>query len=178
MDDNYKSVIQPHKRLNPNMKDVVKAEVVKLLDVEIIYPIFDSAWVFDVWDIDFMGPFPKFNGNKFILLAIDYASKWVEAQALSTNYTRAMVNFLKRLFTRFGTPRIIISDGETHFCNTQLEKVLKHYGLHHGLATCYHPQMSGQVEVTNRKLKRILTKSMEQGKRNWSERLDDTLWAH
>ncbi|XP_039146792.1 uncharacterized protein LOC120284033, partial [Dioscorea cayenensis subsp. rotundata] len=70
------------------------------------------------------------------------------------------------------------SDRGTHFCNTQLEKVLKHYGVHHRLATPYHPQTSGQVEVINRELKRILTKTVDQGKRNWSEKLDDTLWAH
>ncbi|XP_039130933.1 uncharacterized protein LOC120267346 [Dioscorea cayenensis subsp. rotundata] len=74
--------------------------------------------------------------------------------------------------------RIIISDRGTHFCNKQLEKVLKRYGVHHRLVTPYHPQTSGQVEVTNRELKRILTKTVDQGKRDWSERLDDMLWAH
>nr|GEY16225.1 reverse transcriptase domain-containing protein [Tanacetum cinerariifolium] len=66
--------------------------------------------IFDVWGIDFMGPFPSSRGNKYILMAVDYLSKWVEAKALPTNDTRVVCKFLKSLFARFGTPRAIISD--------------------------------------------------------------------
>ncbi|GJY60021.1 reverse transcriptase domain-containing protein [Tanacetum coccineum] len=66
--------------------------------------------IFDVWGIDFMGPFPFSRGNKYILVAVDYLSKWVEAKALPTNDARVVVKFLKSLFARFGTPRAIISD--------------------------------------------------------------------
>ncbi|GJT95486.1 putative nucleotidyltransferase, ribonuclease H [Tanacetum coccineum] len=76
---------------------------------------------FDVWGIDFMGPFPSSNGNKYILVAIDYVSKWLEAQDFPTNDARNVVNFLKRLFTRFGIPKALISDRGTHFCNYQME---------------------------------------------------------
>ncbi|GKC12942.1 reverse transcriptase domain-containing protein [Tanacetum coccineum] len=73
--------------------------------------------IFDVWGIDFMGPFPSSHGNKYILVAIDYLSKWVEAKALPTNDARVVVKFLKSLFARFGTPRAIISDRRDHnFC--------------------------------------------------------------
>nr|GFC70989.1 reverse transcriptase domain-containing protein [Tanacetum cinerariifolium]GFC83199.1 reverse transcriptase domain-containing protein [Tanacetum cinerariifolium] len=66
--------------------------------------------IFDVWGIDFMGLFPSSKGNKYILVAVDYLSKWVEAKALPTNDARAVVKFLKSLFSRFGTPKAIISD--------------------------------------------------------------------
>ncbi|GKA79698.1 reverse transcriptase domain-containing protein [Tanacetum coccineum] len=66
--------------------------------------------IFDVWGIDFMGPFPSSNGNKYILVAIDYVSKWVEAQAFPASDARNVVNFLKRLFARFGIPKALISD--------------------------------------------------------------------
>nr|GEY84868.1 reverse transcriptase domain-containing protein [Tanacetum cinerariifolium] len=66
--------------------------------------------IFDVWGIYFMGPFPSSKGNKYILVAIDYLSKWVEAKALPTNNARVVVKFLKSLFSRFGTPKAIISD--------------------------------------------------------------------
>ncbi|GJY17802.1 reverse transcriptase domain-containing protein [Tanacetum coccineum] len=66
--------------------------------------------IFDVWGIDFMGPFPSSRGNKYILVAVDYLSKWVEAKALPTNDARVVVKFLKYLFSRFRTPRAIISD--------------------------------------------------------------------
>ncbi|GJT51038.1 reverse transcriptase domain-containing protein [Tanacetum coccineum] len=106
--------------------------------------------IFDVWGIDFMGPFPSSHGNKYILVAVDYLSKWVEAKALPTNDARVVVKFLKSLFARFGTPRAIISDRGTHFCNDQFAKVMSKYGVTHRLATAYHPQTSGQVEVSNR----------------------------
>ncbi|GJZ02591.1 reverse transcriptase domain-containing protein [Tanacetum coccineum] len=63
--------------------------------------------IFDVWGIDFMGPFPSSKGNKYILVAVDYLSKWVEAKALPTNDARVVCKFLKSLFARFGTPRAI-----------------------------------------------------------------------
>ncbi|GJT95407.1 putative nucleotidyltransferase, ribonuclease H [Tanacetum coccineum] len=81
--------------------------------------------VFDIWGLDFMGPFPNLNGNKYILVAVDYVSKWVKAQALPTNNARVVIKFLRRLFAIFGVPKALISDRGTHFCNSQLEKALQ-----------------------------------------------------
>ncbi|GJT67270.1 reverse transcriptase domain-containing protein [Tanacetum coccineum] len=137
--------------------------------------------IFDVWGIDFMGPFPSSRGNKYILVAVDYLSKWVEAKALPTNDARVVVKFLKSLFARFGTPRAIISwivvGFGTHFCNDQFAKVMSKYGVTHRLATAYHPQTSGQVEVSNRGLKRILERTVGENRASWSDKLDDALWA-
>ncbi|GKF40022.1 reverse transcriptase domain-containing protein, partial [Tanacetum coccineum] len=133
--------------------------------------------IFDVWGIDFMGPFPSLHGNKYILVAVDYLSKWVEAKALPTNDARVVVKFLKSLFARFGTPRAIISDSGTHFCNDQLAKVISKYGVTHSLATAYHPQTSGQMEVSNRGLKCILERTVGENRVSWSDKLDDALWA-
>ncbi|GKE40816.1 reverse transcriptase domain-containing protein [Tanacetum coccineum] len=127
--------------------------------------------IFDVWGIDFMGPFPSSHGNKYILVAVDYLSKWVEAKALPTNDARVVVKFLKSLFARFGTPRAIISDRGTHFCNDQFAKVMSKYGVTHRLATAYHPQTSGQVEVSNRGLKRILERTVGENRASWSHSL-------
>ncbi|GJV20870.1 reverse transcriptase domain-containing protein [Tanacetum coccineum] len=133
--------------------------------------------IFDVWGIDFMGSFPSSRGNKYILVAVDYLSKWVEAKALPTNDARVVCKFLKSLFARFGAPRAIISDRGTHFCNDQFAKVMLKYGVTHRLSIAYHPQTSGQVEVSNRGLKRILKRTVGENRASWSDKLDDALWA-
>ncbi|CAL2240363.1 unnamed protein product [Prunus armeniaca] len=135
--------------------------------------------VFDVWGIDFMGPFPPSYNNLYILVAVDYVSKWVEAVALPTNDAKSVLGFLKKnIFTRFGTPRAIISDGGTHFCNRSFNSLLAKYGITHKVATPYHPQTSGQVEVSNQELKRILEKTVSASRKDWCLKLDDALWAY
>nr|GEW39831.1 reverse transcriptase domain-containing protein [Tanacetum cinerariifolium] len=124
-----------------------------------------------------MGPFPNSKGNKYILVVVDYLSKWVEAKALPTNDARVVIKFLKSLFARFGTPKAIISDRGTHLCNDQFAKVMSKYGVTHRLSTTYHPQTSGQVEVTNRGLKRILERTVGENHALWTDKLDDALWA-
>ncbi|KAL5558584.1 hypothetical protein UlMin_034795 [Ulmus minor] len=158
----------------------------KKIFADIKYYIWDDPFLFkifielfDVWGIDFMGPFPPSFSNKFILVAVDYVSKWVEAVALPTNDSRVVIRFLKKnIFARFGTPRAIISDGGSHFCNKQFDALLSKYGVTHRVATPYHPQTSGQVEVSNRELKRILEKTVNSSRKDWSSKLDDALWAY
>nr|GFB18385.1 reverse transcriptase domain-containing protein [Tanacetum cinerariifolium] len=91
--------------------------------------------IFNVWGIDFMGPFPSSKDNKYILVVVDYLSKWVEAKALPTNDARVVVKFLKSLFSQFGTPKAIIIDRGTHFCNDQFSRVMAKYGVTHRLST-------------------------------------------
>nr|GEV23483.1 reverse transcriptase domain-containing protein [Tanacetum cinerariifolium] len=117
----------------------------------------------------FHGSFPSSRGNKYILMAVDYLSKWVEAKALPTNDARVVCKVLKSPFARFGTPCAIISDRSTHFCNYQFVKVMLKYGVTHRLATAYHPQTSGQVEVSNRGLKIIMERTVGENRASWSD---------
>ena len=126
-----------------------------------------------------MGPLPSSYRNIYILVAIDYMHKWVEAIATPKNDVRVVIKFLKKhIFSRFGVPRALISDGGTHFCNAQLKKVLEHYNVRHEVVTPYHPQTNGQAEVSNRELKQILEKIVASSRKDWALKLDDALWAY
>ncbi|XP_048611546.1 uncharacterized protein LOC111205660 [Brassica napus] len=135
--------------------------------------------VFDCWGVDFMGPFPPSFKNEYILIAVDYVSKWVEAMASPTNDAKAATKmFSSIIFPRFGLPRVVISDGGTHFINKAFQGLLKKNGVRHKVATAYHPQTSGQVEVSNREIKSILPKTVNTSRKDWSLKLDDALWAY
>ncbi|KAG7529568.1 Retrotransposon gag domain [Arabidopsis suecica] len=135
--------------------------------------------IFDVWGIDFMGPFPSSYGNKYILVAVDYVPKWVEAIASPTNDARVVLKLFKTIiFPRFGVPKVVISDGGKHFINKVFENLLKKHGVKHKVATPYHPQTSGQVEISNREIKAILEKTVGITRKDWSAKLDDALWAY
>ena len=132
--------------------------------------------IFDCWGIDFMGPFPPSFGYLYILVAVDYVSKWIEAVPCKTNDHKTVLRFLKEnVLSRFGTPRTIISDGGMHFCNRPFEALMKKYGITHKVATPYHPQTSGQVEISNREIKNILQKTVNPDRKDWSLRLTDAL---
>ncbi|KAI5338555.1 hypothetical protein L3X38_017826 [Prunus dulcis] len=135
--------------------------------------------LFDVWGIDFMGPFPSSFGYTYILVAVDYVSKWVEAIATKTNDHKVVLKFLRdNIFTRFGSPRAVISDGGSHFCNKLFEALMKKYNITHRVSTPYHPQTSGQVEISNREIKQILEKVVNSTRKDWAAKLNDALWAY
>ncbi|GJU15307.1 reverse transcriptase domain-containing protein [Tanacetum coccineum] len=113
------------------LKNVSSTEEDKILCIQV-------SEIFDIWGIDFMGPFSKSHKFEYILVAIDYVSKWAESKALPTNDARVVINFLKNLFSRFSIPKALISD------------------------RAYHPQTSSQVENANRALKRILEKTPDE----------------
>ena len=141
-----------------------------------LHPIL-TVEIFDVWGIDFMGPFPNSFGNLYILVVVDYKSKWVEAMASRTNDNKVVVKFLKEnIFSRFGAPHAIISDNGTHFCNCSFETLMRKYSIK--LSTPYHPQTNGQVKVSNRQIKHILEKTVNLNHKDWSLKLVNALWAY
>jgi hypothetical protein len=113
--------------------------------------------VFDVWGIDFMGPFPNLEGYEYILVAVDYVSKWVEAlPCRATNAMHSKKMFHEVIFLRYGVPRIVISDGGSHFIDRTFRKALSEVGFDHRIATLYHPETSSQAETSNKQIKNIL----------------------
>ena len=101
-----------------------------ILEVELFY----------VWGIDFMGPFPSSYGHKYILLEVDYVSKWVEAIPTITCDIKVVLCFIKsNIFSRFGTPREVISDEGSHLCNKLFASLFAKYGVKHRETLAYHP---------------------------------------
>ena len=134
--------------------------------------------LFDMWGIDFMGPFPSSYNNKYIILAVNYVSKWVEAIPTYTKDTNMVINILSRnIFSRFGTLRALISDEGSHFYNRLVEKLLLKYGVRHKTALSYHPQTDGQAKVSSREKKTIIEKTVNGSRKDWAKKIDDTLWA-
>ena len=126
-----------------------------------------------------MGQFLPSFGYLYILLAIDYVSKSVEAIPTRTDDHKVVLNFLKEnIFSRFGMPRAMISDQGTHFCNKPFEALMGKYGVTHKISTTYHPQTNGQAELANREIKSILEKTVNPNRKDWSLRLTDALWAY
>ncbi|KAL4386034.1 hypothetical protein GQ457_09G016540 [Hibiscus cannabinus] len=113
--------------------------------------------LFDLWGIYFMGPFPSSFRNLYILLDVDYVSKWAEVATTTHNDAKTVQKFLKKnIFTCFETPRAVISDEGRHFDNHNIAAALRKLGVNHKLSTAYHPQTNGQAEVSNREIKTIL----------------------
>jgi transposase InsO family protein len=110
-----------------------------------------------------MGPFPNSKGYEYILVAIDYVSNWVEALpcwAVDAMHSKRM--FHEVIFPRYGVPRIVISDGGSHFIDRSFWKALSEVGVDHRIATPYHPHTSGQAETSNKQIKNILRKIVNQ----------------
>ena len=106
-------------------------------------------------------------------------SKWVEVVPCREADHRVVLKFLKEnIFSRFRVPKAIISDEGSHFCNKPFENPLAKYGVKHKVATPYHSQTSGQVELTNREIKTILMKVVSSNRKDWSLKLLDSLWAY
>jgi hypothetical protein len=135
--------------------------------------------IFDVWGIDFMGPFPNLEGCEYILVVVDYVSKWVEVlpcRAADAMHSKRM--FHEVIFPRFRVPRIVINDGESHFIDRTFRKALMEVGVDHRIATLYHPQMSGQAEISNKQIKSILQKTVNKMGKSWRSKLSEALWAY
>lgn len=115
---------------------------------------------------------------KYILVAVDNISKRVESVVVRNNKAWSVTAFLKKhIFSRFGAPCTINSDGGSHFCNHHFKCLLEKYGVKHKVETPDHPQTIGQVKVSNREIKSILVKTVNTNRTNWSQKLDDALWA-
>ncbi len=137
---------------------------------------------FQKWGLDFIR-FVKLanrmSSNQYILVTIDYATKWVETQALCTNIAIVTAKFLyKHIFTIFGCPLTIVTDQGTHFINDVIKYLTNHFILKHISSTTYQPQGNGQVESINKVSRTLLTKLVNENRNEWDEHLSTVLFSY
>jgi transposase InsO family protein len=114
-----------------------------------------------------------------ILVAVDYVFKWVEAMPCrSADAKNSKKMFHEIIFPRFGIPKMVISDGGSHFIDKSFQKYLSNLRIRHNIATPYHPQTSGQAETSNKQIKNIIQKTVDEMGATWKDRLPEALWAY
>ena len=139
-----------------------------------------SAWPFDLWGIDILGPFPRATRQrKFIIVAVEYFTRWVEAEALATITAKAVWNFIwKNIICRFGLLHALISDNGTQFASAFVTRQCANFGIKNNFASVSHPATNGLAEVTNRTILQGLTRKVEEFKTEWPDLLDEILWTY
>ncbi|KAL5556819.1 hypothetical protein UlMin_039055 [Ulmus minor] len=139
-----------------------------------------SPWPFAKWGIDLIGPLPTARGQlKYAVVAIDYYTKWVEAEALAMITEQNVTNFIwKHIICRFGIPRELVSDHGTQFENERLRSTCRNLGITKIFSSPAHPKSNGQVEAVNKTIKYTLKKKLEKSKGAWVDELPLVLWSY
>ena len=139
-----------------------------------------APWPFAQWGLDIMGPFPTaLRQLKFLVVGIDYFTKWVEAEPLATITEKSIRTFVWRnIICRFGIPRVLVSDNGKQFDNNAFRNFYSELGIKNHYSSPAHPQANGQVKVTNRTLLKIIKTRLEGAKGIWPDELPSVLWAY
>ena len=138
--------------------------------------------VFDKWEIDFVGPInplAKRSGERYIIIVIEYLTIWAKEAPLKYCNAETTTHFLfEPVITRFGCPRILMSDQGTHFINNTIRDMNEEFEVYHQKSTPYHPQANGTIESFNKILENALTKICNVNKDDWDLKIPAILWAY
>ncbi|XP_075636735.1 uncharacterized protein LOC142608971 [Castanea sativa] len=139
-----------------------------------------TPWPFAQWGLDIMGPFPMaIRQLKFLMVSIDYFTKWVEAEALATITEKNVRDFIWRnIMCRYGIPRVMVSDNGKQFDNDAFRDFCSQLGIKNHYSSLAHPQANRQVEVTNRSLLKITKTWLKGAKGIWLKEFPSVLWAY
>jgi Integrase zinc binding domain/Integrase core domain len=157
-------------QLNSRLTHVPPAEMVTIA----------GAWSFDLWGINILGPFPMATRQrKFIVVAVEYFTKWVEAEALASITSQAIEKFIwKNIICRFGLPHAIISNNGTQFTSRQTISFFSGLGIHNNFTSVSHPASNRLVEMINRMIINGLRKKVQEKQKDWPDMLEEILWAY
>ncbi|CAJ2653385.1 unnamed protein product [Trifolium pratense] len=139
-----------------------------------------SPWPFSWWGMDLLGPFPTAAGqNKYLIVAVDYFTKWIEAEPLAHITTFNVLRFFKRnILARFGIPQVVITDNGTQFTDKKVREFMAKIGTTQHFTSVEHPQTNGQAEAANRVILRGLKRRLDEAKGKWTEELHSVLWSY
>lgn len=139
-----------------------------------------TPWPFSRWGMDILGPFPPAPGQvKFLIVAIDHFTKWIEAEALAT-ITSAKIQkfFYRNVISRYGIPKAVVTDNGTQFTDKGFKGLCDDLQITQHFTSVEHPQTNGQAEAANRVILRGLKRRLDGAKGRWAEQLDHVLWAY
>jgi hypothetical protein len=138
-----------------------------------------SPWLFFKWGVDILGPFPEARGQvKFLVVAVDYFTKWIEVEPVATITAERIKNFYWKIICRFGLPAVFITDNGTQFASSSVAEFCKEWGIRLSFTSVEHPQTNGQAEAANKVVLQGLKKRLEAAKRLWVEELPMVLWSY
>ncbi|XP_020203755.1 uncharacterized protein LOC109789254 [Cajanus cajan] len=139
-----------------------------------------APWPFSIWGMDILGPFRPAKGQvKFLLVAVDHFTKWIEAEAVATITANHVQKFFwKNVITRFGIPYALITDNGLQFTDRRFNEFLAGLGIKHKMTSVEHPQTNGQAEAANKVILKELKRRLGQAKGTWPEHLPEILWAY
>ncbi|GAU34548.1 hypothetical protein TSUD_219320 [Trifolium subterraneum] len=139
-----------------------------------------SPWPFSWWGMDILGPFPTVARQvKYLIVVVDYFTKWIEAEPLAKIDASHILRFFKRnVLARFGIPQVVVTDNGTQFTNKKFQEFLATIGTTQHFTSVEHPQTNGQAEAVNCVILRGLRRRMGASKGNWTEELHNVLWSY
>ncbi|XP_057739801.1 uncharacterized protein LOC130956862 [Arachis stenosperma] len=140
----------------------------------------DDPRPFAQWGVNLLGPFPPGPGQvKYLIVAIDYYTKWVEAEPLASITAANCQKFMwKQVVTRFGIPEVVVSDNKTQFTDKKFRGFLEGLSIKQKFSSVEHPQTNGQVEAANKVILKGLKKRLEGKKGLWADELASVLWSY
>ncbi|XP_072076442.1 uncharacterized protein [Arachis hypogaea] len=140
----------------------------------------EISWPFNQWSLDILGPFPTAPGQvKFLIVGIDYFSKWVEAQPLARITSQQMISFIwKNIICRFGIPQHITTDNGRQFADQKFQSFLQNLKINQHFASVEHPQTNGLAEAANKVILHALKKKLDDAKGLWAELIPEVLWGY
>nr|XP_025647386.1 uncharacterized protein LOC112742363 [Arachis hypogaea] len=140
----------------------------------------EVSWPFNQWGIDIIGPFPTAAGQvKFLVVAIDYFFKWIEAQPLAKITSQQMLSFVwKYIICRFGIPRHIIRDNGRQFADQKFTSFLQNLKIKQYFSSIEHPQTNGLAEAANKVILHALRKKLDEAKGLWADLIPEIIWGY